>query len=135
MGACYSRDARFSDPVFTLEGPDITAMWTMLCERGKDLRVAWRDVRADDGTGSAHWEAQYTFSGSGRPVHNVIDATFVFRDGKIAIHRDRFDFWRWTRMALGVKGALFGWAPPMRAAIRKQARRGLDAWIAGHPSG
>ncbi len=105
-------------------------MWAMLCARGKDLAVEWRDVRADDRAGSAHWEARYTFSATGRPVHNVIDAEFTFRDGRIATHVDRFDFWRWSRMALGMKGALLGWSPLVRNAVRRQARRGLDAWIA-----
>jgi hypothetical protein len=105
----------------------------MLCERGRDLRVEWRDVRADDATGAAHWEARYTFSTTGRPVHNVIDAAFTFSAGRIARHVDTFDLWRWSRMALGAKGALLGWTPFVRKAIQRQARRGLDAWIGSHP--
>ncbi len=57
MAACYAPDARFSDPVFDLAGGEVGAMWSMLCERGRDLRVEWRDVRADDASGAAHWEA------------------------------------------------------------------------------
>ena len=130
MTACYAPDARFRDPVFQLEGREIGAMWAMLCERGKDLRIVWRDVRADEATGGAHWEADYTFSATGRPVHNVIDAAFTFRAGRIATHVDTFDLWHWTRMALGVKGAVLGWTPFVRNAVRGQARRGLDAWQA-----
>ena len=133
MAACYAPDARFSDPVFDLAGDEIGAMWSMLCERGRDLRVEWRDVRADDATGAAHWEARYTFSATGRPVHNVIDAAFTFNAGRIARHVDTFDLWRWSRMALGAKGALLGWTPFVRKAIQRQARRGLDAWIGSHP--
>ena len=133
MAACYAPDARFTDPVFDLSGDEVGAMWSMLCERGRDLRVEWRDVRADDGTGAAHWEARYTFSGTGRPVHNIIDATFTFKAGRIARHVDTFDLWRWSRMALGAKGALLGWTPFVRKAIQQQARRGLDAWIGSHP--
>jgi ketosteroid isomerase-like protein len=130
MAACYAPDATFHDPVFDLAGSEVGAMWAMLCARGKDLALEWRDVRADDRAGSAHWEPRYTFSATGRPVHNVIDAGFTFRDGRIATHVDRFDLWRWSRMALGMKGALLGWTPFLRDAIRSQARRGLDAWIA-----
>ena len=130
MAACYVPDAHFSDPVFDLTGPRIGAMWTMFCERGRDLRIEWNGVRADDATGAAHWEARYTFSVTGRPVHNVIDAAFTFRDGRIASHRDTFDLWRWSRMALGPKGALLGWAPFVRRAIRDQGQRGLDRWVA-----
>ena len=133
MSACYASDARFSDPVFDLAGPEVGAMWAMLCERGKDLTLIWRDVRADAATGSAHWEPRYTFSATGRPVHNVIDAAFTFRDGLISRHVDTFDLWRWTRMALGAKGTLLGWTPFVRNAIRAQARGGLDAWMQSHP--
>jgi ketosteroid isomerase-like protein len=132
MATCYAPDATFRDPVFQLAGPEVGAMWAMLCARGKDLALEWRDVRADDRTGSAHWEPRYTFSATGRPVHNVIDAEFGFRDGRIAAHVDRFDLWRWSRMALGMKGTLLGWTPLVRTAVRRQARRGLDAWIARH---
>jgi ketosteroid isomerase-like protein len=132
MAACYAPDATFRDPVFELSGPEIGAMWAMLCARGRDLALEWRDVRADDRTGSARWEPRYTFSATGRPVHNVIDAEFSFRDGRIAAHVDRFDLWRWSRMALGAKGMLLGWTPLVRNAVRRQARHGLDAWIARH---
>jgi len=130
MAACYAPDAMFRDPAFDLAAGEVGAMWAMLCARGKDLTLEWRDVRADDRTGSAHWEPRYTFSATGRPVHNVIDAEFTFRDGRIATHVDRFDLWRWSRMALGTKGVLLGWSPLVRNAVRRQARRGLDAWIA-----
>ncbi|HVH33578.1 MAG TPA: nuclear transport factor 2 family protein, partial [Tahibacter sp.] len=47
MAACYTPDATFRDPVFALQGERVGAMWRMLCERGKDLRVEFSDVRAD----------------------------------------------------------------------------------------
>ncbi len=135
MASCYAHNARFVDPVFDLAGREIGAMWTMLCERGKDLRVEARDIAAAGDRGSAHWEAWYTFSQTGRPVHNVIDATFEFDDdGRIVRHQDTFDLWRWSRMALGAKGTAFGWTRAAKKAIRAQARKGLDAWMA-RPSG
>ena len=94
MSACYAADAHFRDPVFDVEGEEVAAMWTMLCERGRDLVVEWRDVKADDATGSAHWEARYTFSVTGRNVHNFVEAQFTFRDGLIVTHTDKFDLWR-----------------------------------------
>jgi ketosteroid isomerase-like protein len=130
MAACYAPDAHFTDPVFDLAGPEVGAMWSMLCARAKDLTLEWRDVRANEATGSAHWEPRYTFSATGRAVHNVIDSAFTFKGGLIATQVDTFDLWRWSRMALGAKGALLGWTPFVRNAIRAQARRGLDAWIA-----
>ena len=78
MAACYHPSVTFSDEVFVdLDAARAKAMWQMLCERGKDLKVEFRDVDADDSAGRAHWEAWYTFSATGRPVHNKIDARFV----------------------------------------------------------
>jgi len=129
MAACYAPGVVFSDPVFPrLEGPHAGAMWRMLCERGKDLTIEFSQVKADGASGSAHWEARYTFSLTGRSVYNIIDASFVFKDGKIAEHVDRFDLWRWAGMALGAKGKLLGWAPFVQGALRKNAMKGLDAW-------
>jgi ketosteroid isomerase-like protein len=130
MVAAYADDVRFSDPVFPdLRGDRAKDMWRMLCERGKDLAVTFRDVKVDGNTGTAHWEAHYTFSVTGKHVHNVIDARFTFAGGKIAEHTDTFDLWRWMGMALGMKGKLLGWAPFVQSALRKNAARGLDAWM------
>ncbi len=130
MVACYAPDATFIDPVFDLRGDEVGAMWTMFCERGRDMTLEFRDIRADAATGTAHWEPRYTFSVTGRPVHNRIDSSFTFRDGRIHAQRDRFDLWRWSRMALGFKGALLGWTPMVRNAIRREARRNFDNWRA-----
>ncbi|HEV2290220.1 MAG TPA: nuclear transport factor 2 family protein [Gemmatimonadales bacterium] len=126
MAACYAPDATFSDPVFVgLQGAEVSAMWRMLCERATDFRVECRDIRASGDAGAAHWEAWYSFSATGRQVHNVIEATFEFRDGLIVRHVDRFDLHRWARQALGPAGWLLGWTPPMQAAIRRKAAAGL----------
>lgn len=126
MASCYAADAEFSDPVFSnLRGAEVPGMWRMLCERGTDLRIEFRDVTDR----SAHWEAWYTFSATGRKVHNVIDATFEFENGLIRRHTDRFDLYRWSRQALGLKGILLGWAPLVQNAIRGQARRSLEKFL------
>lgn len=126
MAACYAADVRFADPVFTgLQGAEAADMWRMLCRRAEDFSLTFDSVHADDHAGSARWVATYRFSATGRQVVNHIQARFVFRDGLIVEHRDHFDLWRWTRQALGAKGLLLGWAPPVQGAIRRQAARGL----------
>lgn len=136
MAACYAPGATFSDPVFPdLRGQRIAAMWRMLCERGTDLRLRADAITADAGHGSARWEAWYTFAATGRPVHNIIHARFEFRDGLILRHRDSFDLYRWARQALGLRGVLLGWAPPVQAAIRRQAARALDTFMRTHGLG
>jgi ketosteroid isomerase-like protein len=128
MAACYAPDVVFRDPAFgELRGDEARAMWEMLCARGKDLRIELPHV-ADDGS-TARWEAFYTFSGTGRAVHNVIDARFTFRDGLIARHEDEFPLARWAGMALGPVGKLLGWTPFLQRKIRAQARAGLEAWM------
>ncbi|HEX5802173.1 MAG TPA: nuclear transport factor 2 family protein [Azospira sp.] len=126
MGACYADDARFSDPVFgDLDAAGVRAMWTMLCARASDLDVTVDHIDADDQYGRTRWIATYTFSKTGRPVRNVIDAEYAFRDGRIVRHTDRFDLWRWAGMALGWKGRLLGWLPAVQNTIRAEALRGL----------
>ena len=71
MASCYAPDARFSDPVFQdLNGDEVRAMWRMLCERAIDLELSHSGVRAEGDRGSAHWDADYTFTATGRRVHN-----------------------------------------------------------------
>lgn len=130
MVACYHPDIAFSDPVFQdLHGERAKGMWRMLVGRSTDLALIFRDVSADDHTGKAAWEATYTFSQTGRKVVNKVQATFQFQDGQIRIHQDRFDLWRWAGMALGPRGSLLGWTPLVQTAIRRNAARGLDAFM------
>ncbi len=131
MARCYADDVRFSDPVFPeLRGEKARDMWRMLCATGKDLRIEHRDVRADGREGSAHWDAYYTFSGTGRRVHNAIEARFRFEDGLIVEHVDRFDFHRWSRQALGATGLLLGWTPLVRGKVQKTAAERLAKFSA-----
>jgi len=127
MGECYHPDAQFSDPVFPeLRGSEVRAMWAMLCARAKDLVITVDGVTADDEGGRARWEARYSFKLTGRPVWNRIEAEFAFADGRIIRHVDRFDFWRWSRMALGVKGLLLGWSSLLRNEVRRQSQQALN---------
>ena len=129
MAACYTPDARFTDPVFDLTGAEVGAMWTMFCERGRDLALTWRDVRADDAAGAAHWEPRYTFSVTGRPVHNV------HRRGIHVPRRpDRHPSRHVRPLALEPHGArVQGRAARLDAVRAKRSGAGqarLDTWIA-----
>ena len=133
MAACYAQDAAFDDEAFSLRGREqIGGMWAMLCNATKAKgRDVWKlDVSAITDR-SAHWDATYRFSATGRMVHNIIDAEFEFdRADLITRHRDRFDFWRWSRQALGMPGLLLGWSPLLRAKVRAQAAKNLERFIA-----
>jgi ketosteroid isomerase-like protein len=133
MAACYAPAARISDPVFTdLRGREPGAMWKMLTGRAKDLRVALAEHEAGDQRGSAHWIADYTFA-NGRRVHNDVRAEFRFADGLIVEHRDSFSFYAWARLALGPVGLALGWTPIVQARVRREARAGLDEFLARDP--
>ena len=62
---------------------------------------------------------------------NRIDAEFEFDSaGLIKRHRDRFDFWAWSRQALGLPGWLLGWTPWLRNKVRATAARNLAKFMA-----
>ena len=137
MAACYAPDAQFDDEVFSLRGHEqVTGMWRMLCDatqaRGRDAwRLSYSGIEADAGSGKAHWEADYRFSATGRLVHNVIDGVFEFNEaGLITRHRDRFDFWAWSRQALGTPGLILGWSPFFRRQVSAQATVNLQKYLA-----
>jgi ketosteroid isomerase-like protein len=102
-------------------------MWRMLTGRAEDLSVRLAEHEADDSSGSAHWLADYTFSATGRKVHNDVRASFRFADGLIAEHRDAFSFHAWARQALGPVGLALGWTPLVKGKVRREARAGLAA--------
>jgi ketosteroid isomerase-like protein len=131
MNDLYAPQATFSDPAFgELDGDQVRAMWTMLTSQAKDLSIVASDVVADDEKGSAHWRAEYTFTATGRPVVNEVDATFRFDgEGRVVEHRDRFSFWRWSRQALGPAALVMGSNPVGQALVRRKARARLDAYM------
>ncbi|MBZ5855968.1 nuclear transport factor 2 family protein [Flavihumibacter profundi] len=130
MQECYAGNAVFNDPVFkNLDASEVCAMWEMLLKRGKDLRLKFSNVKANDLEGSAKWIAKYTFSASGRQVENHIQSKFRFSDGKIIAHNDQFDFYLWSRQALGLPGWLWGWTRFLQNKVQKNAMQGLHNYI------
>lgn len=137
MAECYDESAVFSDEVFELSGKrEVVGMWTMLLsvpqQPGAEVwKLEFSNVLANGNDGQAHWDATYRFSATGRMVLNRIDARFRFNDaGLIVEHRDSFDFWRWSRQALGLPGLLLGWTSFLRKKIRAGARANLDNFLA-----
>jgi uncharacterized protein len=130
--ACYTDDAVFEDPAFgRLEGGRVRDMWRMLTTRSPDLAVELLDHGAEDNRGWARWRARYTFTQTGSPVVNEIDARFRFAGDLIAEHVDTFPLRRWAGQALGRKGTVLGALGVLGPIVRRQARSGLDAHVAG----
>lgn len=128
MSRFYHPEAEFSDPAFgKLHGRQVSSMWKMLVERSKgNLKISYSNIQSDGDTGSANWTAEYTFSKTGRKVVNKIYAEFLFKDNLIVKHSDHFNFWDWSKQALGIKGLLLGWTGIVQGKVREQARLALE---------
>jgi hypothetical protein len=140
MAQCYAPDAAFDDEAFSLRGHrEVTGMWHMLCSatqaKGRDVwKLDYSGIAADAAAGQAHWEADYRFGATGRMVHNVVDSGFTFNpQGLIQTQRDRFDFWTWSRQALGTPGLLLGWTPLLRNKVRATAAANLRKYLSTQP--
>ena len=130
MADCYHADATFRDIAFDLRGSKlIHAMWHMISKT--DIRASFDLIEVDDRVGHVNLIDDYTFSSTGRPVHNVIDSHFRLRDGLIIEHQDSCDARIWAAMALGgVSGFLAGRVRLLRSF---KARRLLQGFIEKHP--
>lgn len=130
MSECYHQDVIFNDPVFeNLNYQNASDMWAMLIKRSKgELDIDFHSVDGDNEKITCIWEAKYIFSQTGNAVHNVIHSSMEFRDGLIIKHTDEFDFWRWSKMALGLTGTLLGWSPLLRKRVRKVALISLSKY-------
>lgn len=137
MASCYAAEAHFSDPVFPdLRGGQPGDMWRMLTARATDLKCELPEARADAEAGAARWIATYTFGATGRRVENRVRSNFRFgADGLIAEQRDDFDFWRWSRQALGPAGLALGWTPMLRSKVRSNAAAELARFRADRGRG
>lgn len=127
MESCYHPDVVFEDPAFgILKGQDVADMWEMLVEKSKgNLEIEYSGIKADAFSGTAKWIATYNFSKTNRDVVNKVKATFEFKDGLIIRHTDYFNFWDWSKQALGFSGLLLGWTGFLQQKVQKQAVHSL----------
>ena len=129
MVECYHDEVTFEDPAFgILRGEHTKNMWRMLCknQQGKDFKIKASDFEVQNDKGKARWEAYYTFSRTGRKVHNIINAEFEFKNGKIINHTDNFDLYRWARRAFGFNGWLLGWSQLFKKKLNAQTNKLLS---------
>ncbi len=120
MASCYHDDIEFEDPGFgKLNGEHAKNMWRMLCQNATDISITFDSVTDN----SVHWEAIYSFSQTGRKVHNKIDAKFEFKDGLIIKHTDNFDLHSWAKQAMGLKGLILGKTNFFKKKLHQQTGR------------
>ena len=94
-----------------------------------NIKIKFQDVDATDHEGSAYWIATYPFGDKKRIVENHVKAKFEFKDGKISRHVDTFDFWKWSRMAMGLPGVLLGWTSFMKNKVQSTTSENLKKYM------
>jgi len=130
MQDSYDDGAVFNDAVFVnLDAQQVRAMWQMLLSRSGDMVMSFRNVKEEDDKVTAYWEAQYTFTATGKKVVNKIDAEFQIKDGKIIKHTDAFNFHKWARQAFGSGGLLLGWTNVFKEKVRQTAKKKLEEYM------
>ena len=127
MNSCYADNIPFNDPVFgLLVGNETKAMWQMLCTSTKDFSLQFSNIQTDDGEYyTCDWTASYLFSATNRRVINKCKAYMRMNDGVILEHSDAFNYYRWCRQALGLRGLIFGWTGFMHNKVNKKAKQRL----------
>ncbi len=131
----YHPDVVFQDPAFgELKGDRAKNMWRMLCtsQKGKDFKVNYKVLDCNSEKAKAQWEAIYTFSQTGRKVHNKISASFLLRDGLIVEHIDEFSLYRWSKQAMGFKGVLLGNTSFFKNKLQQRTNTLLDRFEEKH---
>lgn len=128
MAKCYHGEAHFQDPAFDLAGSQIGQMWKMLCLRAKEFDLKFTVTEVGEERGIVEWEANYLFSKTGRKVNNKITAEILFKDGLIYQHQDSFNFWRWSRQAIGLPAYILGWTGFFKKAVSSQAMAQLASF-------
>jgi len=108
-------------------------MWEMLLSQKKaNLKISFTNIEASAESGKAEWTAKYVYGK--RKVINTVKAAFKFKDGKIIQHTDTFDFWKWTRQALGTPGYLLGWTAFIKSTVQTTTNKKLDKFIELKPT-
>ncbi|MEI8025646.1 MAG: hypothetical protein WCI18_04780 [Pseudomonadota bacterium] len=102
-------------------------MWALLVSNIlRKGRETWNLSYVVESDTSASWEATYLFAATGRVVTNRVRSQFVFdADGNVCQQVDTFNFWRWSRQALGLAGVFLGWSPLLKKNVRAEALENL----------
>ncbi|MCF6348597.1 MAG: nuclear transport factor 2 family protein [Flavobacteriaceae bacterium] len=131
MSNYYHADIEFYDHAFgTLNKNELEAMWSMLFNKAfKDLTLEISDIKIVDKKGFAHVECCYIYSLTNRKVHNIIDTTIDFKEGKIIKQVDIFSLKRWAAQSLGWKQSFFAGTTFFKKRLQKQTRTALDKYL------
>jgi SnoaL-like domain len=140
MARCYHDKASFSDPIYPdLREERIVYMWHQLLGGAQQsgakskpkktlgleqLKLEYRILFGDERKAQVGWTATYVVGG--RSVSNEVLSTLAIWDDKIVRHVDEYNFWRWSRQALGLTGLAFGAMPWYQRSVQRSAQSRLD---------
>jgi SnoaL-like domain len=140
MARCYHDKASFSDPVYPdLREERIVYMWHQLLggietsksKRGSkkssslnNLKLEYRVLFGDERKAQVQWTATYLYEK--RSVSNQVLSTLAIWDDKIVRQVDEYNFWRWSRQALGLTGLAFGAMPWYQRSVQRSAQSRLE---------
>lgn len=134
MNKCYDEKAQFTDPAFgDLNAKQTKAMWHMLCTRAFDLEINYRILQSKPDFVKVEWIAEYTYTTYQTQVRNVVTSNIKLENGLIVDQKDSFNFWKWSRQALGFTGLYLGWTPMLKSTVRKSVHKTLDKFILKNP--
>ena len=118
----YDEKLIFNDEIFVgLSYEETIKMWSSLLIGNKDMSIKYTIKEYSENKVKVEWIADYLFSASRRKVRNVIIANMEIENGKIIKHTDEFNFYKWSKMALGTLGLLLVWTSFFRNKVRKGA--------------
>ncbi len=137
MNDCLHPEISYTDPLFpNLRRQQVAAMWRMrlavMALHRKDMSLSWTVVFCEERKAQVFWEANSRHAGGRRIRHKAL-ATLAFWDGRIVRHVDGYNFWHWSRQALGITGALLGWHKGYRLAVQAAALRQLTSFMHSGP--
>lgn len=129
MVAFYHPGVFFEDPGFgPLHGEEAAWMWRMLCANAQDFKLRFEILEQSDALARVYWEADYTFSRTGRTVNNKITANMTLEDGLIKRHTDAFNLHKWAGQALGWQGKLLGGTGFFKRKLHQQTQQMLNRY-------
>lgn len=140
MARCYHDKASFSDPVYPdLREERIVYMWHQLLSAAEtsnlnsgrkkslslnNLKLEYRVLFGDERKAQVLWTASYRYGN--RSVSNEVLSTLAIWDDKIVRQVDEYNFWRWSRQALGLTGLAFGTMPWYQRSVQRSAQSRLE---------
>ncbi|WP_342269364.1 nuclear transport factor 2 family protein [Spiroplasma endosymbiont of Aspidapion aeneum] len=111
MNSLYGEDIIFNDSIFKdLDYLQVTSMWEMLLSKKEESKfsIEYEVLLDHNDEYYVMWSAHYLFGPKRRKVSNIVKSEMVIKDKKIALHTDVFDFYKWSKQAIGIASILFG---------------------------